>query len=50
MNQKVMTGIVSECISITVFGQVGINTVRPHASAALEIAGTDKGFCRQELI
>ena len=39
-----MAGIFSVFISTNLFGQVGINTVQPHLSAALEVAGSDKGF------
>ncbi|MDP9959186.1 hypothetical protein [Chryseobacterium lathyri] len=32
------------------FSQVGINTAQPHASAALEVAGNDKGFLPPRIV
>ncbi|WPO89239.1 hypothetical protein [Chryseobacterium sp. HR92] len=44
MKKIIITGVLSVLTSINIGGQVGINTVQPHASAALEVAGDNKGF------
>ena len=44
MKRLAVAGIFSVLTTMYAYGQVGINTSEPHASAALEIAGNDKGF------
>lgn len=44
MKRKIIMGISLLFISTNAFSQVGINTIQPHLSAALEVAGDDKGF------
>lgn len=39
-----ITCILCVLIPINMFSQIGINTAQAHASAALEVAGNDKGF------
>ncbi|WP_426482145.1 hypothetical protein [Chryseobacterium sp. R2ACT005] len=44
MKKIMITGILSVLSSINIFGQVGINTTQPHASAALDVTADNKGF------